>query len=992
MALTAAGYMACASEAPSELNLAQKGKSDYVIVEGAAPIPAEKNAAAELSRYLEKVTGASFPIVSEGKAAKDQCAIYIGSTDYASRQGIKPDSLDDEEWVIRSVGKNLILTGGRPRGTLYAVYEFLEQQVGCHWLDELTEVVQNKPDLSIKALSVRGKPVFQLRDLWTGTPDSMPTQLLRARNKDTRVFSAELGFLENTPGHTFYNYSRRFPSDHPEYHAMDNKGERPPAISLNGPGQICLTNPEVRKLMVRLLDNDIADKNREFAADIAKGRKPRRFYYIAPNDVGFSCQCPTCKAFKEREGTDSALMVDFVNAIADEIKKKYPDVLIGTFAYENNLMPPKNIRPHDNVIICLAQLNAEWGKGEEYPDLFRPMNSPVNRKAKEILEQWAKISKHVEVWDYWVQCINDKFSFPYTFLHCLSPDLKLFRDCKVERIFSECETEKPRTSFHALTCWLGRKLMQNPDQDPAPLIQTFMTGYYGPAAGKMTEYLNYMQKRIEAVPEKDGKLCRMFISDRPCLDFAFFKTAEDLLDEAEKSCPPGSLYLLNVRQERIQVDSGLYCLWEKLEKQLPAGQKMPWKAADILQRYKENRLAQIKARPYMNPKNPAAETVVEKEVTRMKGFHAVRGGKRPPVTTVPKQASAAIPGNPSSIDWSKAAPLNQWFTLEGNKLPERKILGKTVQDGKYLYLLLEETNLDLSKLSPQWWVGDGWELFFSSRRSGFPYRQLAVNSEGKFYAFSYENGPASQKTWQSGAVVRAEKKDGCWRTWIALPLSGLMSKEEIDKGSPVFLNIFRTIRLSQGSIMCLSPIYEASYHDMMRLAEWIPETDWPQKEENLALGKSYQFSRKPNMKHCLSKDPERELKKLTDGIFSGIREPIWFDSKNTVGFFEATRKGRVEITFDLEQTATVEKVLVHTAAGANGIEFPDSIQVLTGMDGIHFTPVGELAPVKTENAGYRVSSLIIPLKETNARYVRLVFLFSNYWMNCDEVAITGKWK
>mgnify|MGYP001320493242 CR=1 FL=1 len=179
---------------------------------------------------------------------------------------------------------------------------------------------------------------------------------------------------------------------------------------------------------------------------------------------------------------------------------------------------------------------------------------------------------------------------------------------------------------------------------------------------------------------------------------------------------------------------------------------------------------------------------------------------------------------------------------------------------------------------------------------------------------------------------------------------------------------------------------------MTRLAEWIPEPVWPQKEDNLAFGKSYQFSKKPNMKFCSSKDPELELKKLTDGVFSKTSEPIWFDSKNTVGFFEATRKGRVEITFDLERTATIEKVMVHTAAGANGLEFPDSIQVLAGMDGTHFAPVEELAPVKTENVGYRISSLIIPLKKTDARYVRLVFLFGNYWMNCDEVAITGKWK
>ena len=49
--------------------------------------------------------------------------------------------------MIRTVGDNLILTGGRPRGTLYAVYEFLERPVGCHWLDR--ETIARRPRSSM---------------------------------------------------------------------------------------------------------------------------------------------------------------------------------------------------------------------------------------------------------------------------------------------------------------------------------------------------------------------------------------------------------------------------------------------------------------------------------------------------------------------------------------------------------------------------------------------------------------------------------------------------------------------------------------------------------------------------------------------------------------------------------------------------------------------------------------------------------------------------
>ncbi|MCK7482461.1 MAG: hypothetical protein M0C28_39075 [Candidatus Moduliflexus flocculans] len=38
-----------------------------------------------------------------------------------------------ESIVVRTAGNDLVLAGGGPRGTLYAVYTFLEDVVGCRW-------------------------------------------------------------------------------------------------------------------------------------------------------------------------------------------------------------------------------------------------------------------------------------------------------------------------------------------------------------------------------------------------------------------------------------------------------------------------------------------------------------------------------------------------------------------------------------------------------------------------------------------------------------------------------------------------------------------------------------------------------------------------------------------------------------------------------------------------------------------------------------------
>ena len=50
-----------------------------------------------------------------------------------------------KEWRIQTSDKSLLLTGGKPRGAIYAVCEFLETHVGVERLDPFTEFVPKQP-------------------------------------------------------------------------------------------------------------------------------------------------------------------------------------------------------------------------------------------------------------------------------------------------------------------------------------------------------------------------------------------------------------------------------------------------------------------------------------------------------------------------------------------------------------------------------------------------------------------------------------------------------------------------------------------------------------------------------------------------------------------------------------------------------------------------------------------------------------------------------
>ena len=149
----------------SEQKIASDGITAFVIVTSAKPIAEETTAAGWLATVLKQITGADFAIKAEDATDLPKTLLLVGDTAAAKKDGIEASKLKPEEWRIKSVGESLILCGGRPRGTVYAVCEFLEEQCGVLRLDPFTEVVPSNPTLTITALDRGGRPAFPLRML-----------------------------------------------------------------------------------------------------------------------------------------------------------------------------------------------------------------------------------------------------------------------------------------------------------------------------------------------------------------------------------------------------------------------------------------------------------------------------------------------------------------------------------------------------------------------------------------------------------------------------------------------------------------------------------------------------------------------------------------------------------------------------------------------------------------------------------------------------------
>ena len=132
--LTAAlGVTAMLSTQAKELTLAKDGKTDYKIVIAEKPAKQIKYAAQELSSFLKQITGADFKIVSD-KTAKGKYEIVLGET---NRNVAVPNNLTvkiHEGFAVLRDGESLQFRGKIPRGTLYGVYDFLDEKLGVRFL------------------------------------------------------------------------------------------------------------------------------------------------------------------------------------------------------------------------------------------------------------------------------------------------------------------------------------------------------------------------------------------------------------------------------------------------------------------------------------------------------------------------------------------------------------------------------------------------------------------------------------------------------------------------------------------------------------------------------------------------------------------------------------------------------------------------------------------------------------------------------------------
>jgi len=505
--------------------------AEFTIITSANPSELERFAAQEFRDYIEKVCGASLEIKTDSEVEKPN-EIVIGKTNREPKSYEKiRNMLEDDGVAISYLDGRLYIYGGEKRGTLYAVYQFLEYFLHVRWYASDCEKYPDELDANIsRRTNIIRRPVIAVRDsFWY---DYIKDSGFAVKHKINSGFGRKIpehmgGSVDYVGGRNCHTLAELLPeseyfAEHPEYYALV-KGERKPT-------QPCLSNPKVLEIVIKNAKKWIKQYP---GGDIIS---------ITQNDNFDYCTCEKCSSVISAEGSPSGPLLRFVNAVADAIKEEYPDILVDTFAYLYTQKAPKITVPRDNVVIRLCSIDCCFN---------HPLNDsdcPKNVEFCEDFKQWKRICDKIYIWDYTTNFRDYLASFPN--LHTISPNLKYYADNGVQSVFEQGEYQGPSGEFGELKGYMIAKLLWNPYMSKDEFdywVYDFLKGYYGSGWRYIKEYLDILDEATE------GMHITIFAKMRKFLVNLFGRTEElnALWDKAEELAGDS---IDHVQKSRLQLD------------------------------------------------------------------------------------------------------------------------------------------------------------------------------------------------------------------------------------------------------------------------------------------------------------------------------------------------------------------------------------------------------------------------------------------------------
>ena len=527
-AIGLAGLFACANGAPAawqnslrpvgprghSLTLAREGKTDYVIVIPAKPTSQERDAAEDLAHWLNAMTDAYFPVVTDATAPIGT-EISVGRTNRLAKANVPQAraGLGDEGYAIGVDGSRLFLLGGRTRGPTYAVYALLEEDLGCRWYAGESNRIPRSPTLRFRPAPRAYAPQLLIRDPFYFDAFNATWSLRNRTNAPGAPVPEEWGGHVDYDGMFVHTFNQLVPPDqyaaqHPEYFSMID-GKRTSR-------QLCLTNPDVVKIATAAVLQMLKDNPHTEIAE------------VSPNDGGGHCMCPACAAIDAENGSPSGSLITFVNQIAEAVEREHPRAWVSTLAYLDTVDAPTKVRPRRNVVVRLCDDLHSW----RYPLIdFVSSPYPESQRYRDAIIAWSKIADNLSIWDYFVNFSH--YLAPMPNMHVLQPSVRFYVEHNVRGIMFQGAYQSRGGERAPMRSWVMAKLLWDPSRNVEELERDFIWGYYEDAAPVIAEYYEWLERAGRERGDVVNQQGIRYPMDTAFLSREFLDQATVLFDRAE---------------------------------------------------------------------------------------------------------------------------------------------------------------------------------------------------------------------------------------------------------------------------------------------------------------------------------------------------------------------------------------------------------------------------------------------------------------------------
>ena len=454
--------------------------------------------AGELAWHLERMSGQPFKVV-DGEPAKGPALVY--------RTLMCPKEFPrgaEAYFRIWREGDKVYLGGedtGKSRATTYVL-----EALGCRyvWAGETGKVIPKRERIVLPEIAVEDATPFVIRKMrlnrrsaWVDRKGNRDFWRWHGINDMGLVDTERPGHASGYAwGHYYGDYYAKYRKNHREWFALQPDGTR--TLHIAGHPErptFCLSNMGLVK--------ETAERIK--AAFRAKPGMKCLSICLPDGATATQCMCEDCRRmdpvnaakgsitvfFPERRRVPYVAATDrvfeFMNRIAEEVAKEFPDKLLSCYAYGGYTAPPVKTVPHRNlVILSVAGYYASYGRGDE-----------VERN----LAAWVSFGNKV----LWRPNAHAGFGFaaPDNLSRRMFDDISLMAENGIFGV--DYDTMSSEWATKPLTYYMTARAHYNPDRlDYASIVDDWCRAGFGEAWRAVRAYFRLVERACDRAARENA--------------------------------------------------------------------------------------------------------------------------------------------------------------------------------------------------------------------------------------------------------------------------------------------------------------------------------------------------------------------------------------------------------------------------------------------------------------------------------------------------------